>query len=576
MAMRRPGRHAPRPDVRADRSRARQRHAPEDGSRQRAGIGSAADEPCGCPPRSPSGPCDAVAATADQVATQAAMAVFARGGNAVDAAIAANAAIAVTAPHLCGLGGDLFALVRDARRRGPRPQRQRAGPGRGADADALRADGHRAMPMRHDIRTVDRAGVRRRLGRRSTSASDRSTWRRSWRRPSASPPSGFPASPLLVGSLGHARRARPAERFAELVEQATRPGARVRRPGVALTLRAIGAGGRDAFYGGAFGEGLLGARRRLVRARPTSSRRQADWVEPLRATRVRRRAAHDRAQLAGLPPPRRRPPRRRRRRARRPRRRRVGPPARRGGGDRRVRPPRRAPRGRRRRRPSSRPSRRAPTCVDLERAGRRPVAVDRRRHDVPVHGRRHRHGRQPDPVQRLRLRLVARRADHRDQPPQPRPRLQPRGRGTRPSWRPGGGRRTRCARRWRRGDGALAAVFGTMGGDAQPQILLQVAARLFAGDSGVGRRRRRRPLGAAGRGHRVRHVDERRAAGRRRRGPRAGRLAHRARRAGPCRRRMHRRSTPGSATPTPSWSSRPAAFAAAADPRARVGSAAGL
>ena len=53
-----------------------------------------------------------VAATADQAATQAAMEVASRGGNAVDAAIAANAAIAVTGPHLCGLGGDLFALVR--------------------------------------------------------------------------------------------------------------------------------------------------------------------------------------------------------------------------------------------------------------------------------------------------------------------------------------------------------------------------------------------------------------------------------------------------------------------------------
>ena len=40
-------------------------------------------------------------------------------------------------------------------------------------------------------------------------------------------------------------------------------------------------------------------------------------------------------------------------------------------------------------------------------------------------------------------------------------------------------------------DGELAAVFGTMGGDAQPQILLQVAARLFAGGERRGRRHRR-------------------------------------------------------------------------------------
>jgi gamma-glutamyltranspeptidase/glutathione hydrolase len=37
-----------------------------------------------------------------------------------------------------------------------------------------------------------------------------------------------------------------------------------------------------------------------------------------------------------------------------------------------------------------------------------------------------------------------------------------------------------------RTDGTLAAVFGTMGGDAQPQILLQVATRLFAHEESPG------------------------------------------------------------------------------------------
>ena len=55
----------------------------------------------------------AMVASADQLATQAGLEALALGGNAVDAAIATNAAIAVTSPHLCGMGGDLFALVHD-------------------------------------------------------------------------------------------------------------------------------------------------------------------------------------------------------------------------------------------------------------------------------------------------------------------------------------------------------------------------------------------------------------------------------------------------------------------------------
>ena len=219
----------------------------------------------------------AVAATADQLATQAAMAAFTRGGNAVDAAIAANAAIAVTAPHLCGMGGDLFALVH-VPGHGVAALNASGRAGSGADAEAMRSEGHTAMPMRHDVRTVTVPGcvdgwilLHERYGRL-----DLGTILGPAIRLAAF---GFPASPLLVGSLGLLDAdARP--RFEELLVQARAPGAPVRRPGVALALQAIVAGGRAAFYGGAFGEGLLALGAGYF-ADSDLDTVQADWTEPL-------------------------------------------------------------------------------------------------------------------------------------------------------------------------------------------------------------------------------------------------------------------------------------------------------
>lgn len=221
----------------------------------------------------------AMVATADQLATQAGMTALALGGNAVDAAIAANAAIAVTGPHLCGMGGDLFALVHHGGDVFALNASGRAGSG--TDAAMLRAEGHSAMPFRHDVRTVTVPGcvdgwvaLHERFGSLPLAILLAPAI--------ALAEGGFPASPLLVGSLAQLDDAARVN-VAELATQATRPGARVRRPGVGRTLRAVGDGGRDAFYLGEFGEGLLTLGNGWFTATDLAAPRP-DWVPPLGAT----------------------------------------------------------------------------------------------------------------------------------------------------------------------------------------------------------------------------------------------------------------------------------------------------
>ena len=215
--------------------------------------------------------------TVDHLATGVGVDLLRRGGSAADAAVGANAVLAVTSPHMCGPGGDVWALVHEGGD-GPPAALDAAGfAGSGADPDRLRAQGCDEMPLHGDVASVTVPGavdgwlaLHDRYGRLPLADVVAEAIRTA--------DDGFAASPLL------------AERSGEVagvegntdIPAGLRSGAVVRRPGTARAFRAILKHGRDGYYGGEFGEGLIalgaGEYSEADLAQPV-----VRWVEPVRA-----------------------------------------------------------------------------------------------------------------------------------------------------------------------------------------------------------------------------------------------------------------------------------------------------
>lgn len=223
-------------------------------------------------------------AAADHLAASAGLAMLQRGGNAVDAAIAAAAVMAVTSPHMCGLGGDLFALVVE-QGRDPVALNASGRAGSGADPGRLRAEGAREMPFLRDIRAVTVPGcvdglvmLRERFASRPLADLLAPAGRLARE--------GFPVSATLAETSAELD---PDERA--LAFGAPEPLTRGRRlvlAGIGEALRDIGTHGRAGFYQGSFGENLLALGGGEFTAGDLLAR-QADWVRPLELAAFGRR-----------------------------------------------------------------------------------------------------------------------------------------------------------------------------------------------------------------------------------------------------------------------------------------------
>jgi len=179
-------------------------------------------------------------ATSQPLATLSGLDVLRAGGNAVDAALCAAAALCVTEPHATGIGGDLFAIVRD--RSGELVGLDAAGPApRSAPAEPPALDGPRSVTVPGAV--AGWAALNERFG--------------SW------PLERCLAPAIELANEGVAAGYHTAEVWRQSPTTPLGPspghGQRLRLRELGGTLQAIATHGRDAFYSGPVADAIVEA-----------------------------------------------------------------------------------------------------------------------------------------------------------------------------------------------------------------------------------------------------------------------------------------------------------------------------
>jgi len=224
-------------------------------------------------------------ATSQPLAVEAGIRILQRGGNAVDAAVAAAATLNVVEPLMTGIGGDMFAIVYLAKTGELIGLNGSGRAPKSAGVDVYRARGFTAMPQTGIFSvtvpgTVD--GWDRLLKRAGTM-----TFKQVLEPAIQYADEGFPVSEVIQADWAASvpkLEGDPDSARTWLVDgHAPEVGSVYKNPSLANTFRLLAECGRDAFYSGAIAQAIVASSKALggLLAPEDLARHTSTWVTPI-------------------------------------------------------------------------------------------------------------------------------------------------------------------------------------------------------------------------------------------------------------------------------------------------------
>jgi len=229
-----------------------------------------------------------IVAAESPLAAQAGVKILERGGNAVDAAIATNAMMGVVEPMMNGIGGDLFAIVYDAKANKLYGLNASGWAPKGLTIEYLQKQGLKSMPQQ-GVNAITVPGavegwqkLADKFGRKKL-AEDLAAAIRTAQ-------DGFPVPEWAAGYWGmevdHLRTDETATKVYLPQDRAPKVGEIFRNPDLAWSLQQIALHGKDAFYKTEIATKILESMKRHggVMTAQDLAEFSGEWVEPISTT----------------------------------------------------------------------------------------------------------------------------------------------------------------------------------------------------------------------------------------------------------------------------------------------------